>query len=902
MATIPTPEAIFYQAYQSLCGSDYGSVPKKKYTTGIADLKSQLEKTEEILDAIFRALKLDEIDDRAKESAMFNIMNAAGAYKEVGVLTFTFDASLRQIIWDLLGYLYVPGVARILANWNLEEPMDKDMPSGRFWYLPEIENGALKLPVAQVVEWYLDLLGMPLEKFAKERMEGLADSGDSTSESMIRSLYKWKNGTLPSIETLDDYFPNEMTIKYQGVFVVDESLDEKAKFAKALEFVKSKKKLSPEALQMEINISDLERLKLVLSGDPDISERRNFVEKLTNRYAAPTPSRVRQRLLVARMMQGGYTRLRKFLLPDVANDCADPEENKLVQLIQQFKLIYNLTTEAYTTQGHLGEEAENQWFEESLRETMLDPEIFLSILPSQRDSANLELSKILSGRFQKPINGDSLPDLLPCEPESSVIAHIEGLKIKYEEQFSEQTRFNNLVTNLEGGNVVKALAEEDRYDMLFAAVGHSGMQGPTYGAIFQRIFELDLRDYQYMQAWLFQTECFMENNAPKEMLDLAVIGAKTHPGYAIWKGPLLHLEGKHLINCNDIEGAIACFREVEEDCLKRNYGPLRGLVAQDLFASEIATQRFNVNNHKKYYRDIINFGMNGGAELDSVEDLAAYCSEYFWNELYRPYPGMPSLRLRAEKEMKEFLNPISEFLWKADTKGLEKWVKKNRQRLQKHLPDVRGDTVLSLLIKMWNGFRGDFGRAPLILQVQIPTAFRVTISTICTTAPKLLKMVDFKGQAPLMLVAEQGEAKVVKIMIEAGADPAAQDYRGRSALHAAIMNGHKDVIEVLLNHPECATNITIDGRTPAHSAITVGDIYTLERLLSIAPKLMNANSTSGTPMEYAKAAANDYQSFIKEFDQVPHRSGFRPATEDSLHKCLDLLSDRLAQTAVSQAP
>ncbi|MBL1435523.1 MAG: hypothetical protein COB08_004915 [Rhodobacteraceae bacterium] len=657
MATIPTPEAIFYAVYQSLCGSDYGSVPKKKYTTGTAELKSQLEKTEEILDAVFRALKLKEIDDRAIEAAKFNIMNAAMAYKEVEISTFTFEAGARQIIWDLLGYLYVPGVARILANWNLEEPMDKDMPSGRFWYLPEVEGTSLKLPVAQVVDWYLGLLGMPLEKFAAERMEGLADAEDNTSESMIRSLYKWKKGTLPKIDILDAYFPDEMAIKYKGTFELDAGLIEDEQFAKALEFVAAKS-LTAEALQMEINISDLSRIQQVLDRKADSSERCNFVDRLEYRYAAPSPARIRQRLLLARMVQDGYTRLRKFLLPDVANDCADPEVNKLLQLIQQFKLIYNLTTEASILKGRFGVDTQNtedQWFEERLQKTMLDPEVFLSILPSQRDIANLELSKILSQRFQKSVTENPLPNLLHSESKDSMGSYFGGLKEKYEKQQSGQTRFDKLITNLENGNVAKALAEEDRYDMLFAAVKHQGMQRSTYDEIFQRIFELELPDYQYMDAWLFQTECFMDGNAPKKMVDLAFKDAKAHAGYDIWKGPLLHLEGKHLVNCNDFNSAIACFKEAEKDCQKRNYGPLRGLVARDLFATEIANKKLSVNNQEKYYRDIINFGTHGDAELASIEELAAYLSGYFWNELYQPYAGVPRLRPRSEKKTQELL-------------------------------------------------------------------------------------------------------------------------------------------------------------------------------------------------------------------------------------------------------
>ena len=354
----------------------------------------------------------------------------ANAYKEVGLNSWTFEADARQIIWDILGYFVAPVVARIIANWNLPEPLDKDMPSGRFWYLPEPYEGndtKLKMPVAQVVDWLLDLLDMPLEDFAEERADKLDEKEDSVSESMIRSLYKWKNGTLPDLYSIDLYFPDKMDVRYRGVFRFDGIAEPEDRFKAALEFVE-KRGLTPEALQMEINISDPDRIKRIMAGDTDAEQRAEFVEKLANRYALPLPSTIRQRLRIARAVQEGYTRLLKFLCPEVMADCSEPDKNKLLQIFTIFKRVYNLTTEASVQKGHMGEQAENEWFEAKLLESFIDPELFLSILPSQRETANRELGTILSRRFQNGRADGELPDLMPVKNMAGFAEYAKNLK------------------------------------------------------------------------------------------------------------------------------------------------------------------------------------------------------------------------------------------------------------------------------------------------------------------------------------------------------------------------------------------------------------------------------------------------------------------------------------------
>jgi len=889
LATIPSFEAILLQFHQSLCGSPYSTTKKRNFVTGQTSLDSQWDMTGEILDGIFAALKLENIDGLALEDAKLHILNMANAYKEVGLNTWTFEADARQIIWDILGYFFAPGVARIIANWNLPEPLDKDMPSGQFWYLPEptdAKDTKLKMPVAQVVDWLLDLLDMPMEDFAEERAGKLNEKEDSVSESMIRSLYKWKNGTLPDLYSIDLYFPDKMDVNYRGVFQLGDMIDPKARFKAALEFAE-KRGLTPETLQMEINIGDPDRIKRIMAGDTDAEQRAEFVEKLANRYAPPLPSTIRQRLRIARTVQEGYTRLLKFLCPEVDADCSDPDQNKLLQIFTLFKLIYNLTTEASVQMGHMGEQAENEWFEGKLLEMPIDPELFLFILPSQTKTACRELGTILSRRFQKGIFDGNLPDLMPAEDMAGFVEYAKNFKNALEDRQDDQVRFEALMNDLLSGNVGKALADENRFDVLYWAVRYPDFPFETHNKVFERIFSLNLEPWQAMQTILFRLEIMVENNVPKELVDGIIERSKMLPGYEIWKAPFLYNEGLHRIKCNDFDGAVKCFRDAAKDCVTRSYGPLRGTIAKVLFALEVANQKLIKTNHEKHYRDMLNFYPLKPEEFMNFEDMAMHVYEYFWAELYKPYQSVRSIKPALNDDLDKLLGPIAEHALEGDIQGLARWLKKNNRLLKKPLRYIRGDTVLISLIILWGTLKKRMDQLPYMMQMQLPRFFRDTISTISTETPQLLAMADFKSQTPLMLVAEQGEAKLVEIMIAAGADPAAQDYRGKTALHAAIVKGHKAVIEVLLNHPECATKETVLGETPAHSAALAGDAGTLEELLSISPALANAQSVHGTPLERAEAFLEP--DVRREFSHFAKQNGAKIADEHESRACISIL-------------
>ncbi|WP_153111718.1 hypothetical protein [Propionivibrio limicola] len=165
MARIPSFEDFLLEVQQSLGVENptLSTTPEKRRFSDLRlPLDKHIETCQELLDGIYEALGIDEL---ARRDLSSNLANVQGFNKALELRTWTGRANQQQVLWHLLAYCYIPGFARVVANWSLPadnrlQPLDAGMPGGRFWFLPHWNQdaNALELPVPQVIDWLLDLL------------------------------------------------------------------------------------------------------------------------------------------------------------------------------------------------------------------------------------------------------------------------------------------------------------------------------------------------------------------------------------------------------------------------------------------------------------------------------------------------------------------------------------------------------------------------------------------------------------------------------------------------------------------------------------------------------------------------------------------------------------------------
>lgn len=908
MSTLPSIESILLQVHQSLGCTPYQTKPKRNFATGQMQLSHHREMAEEVFDAIFDALDMDPL---ARADVLKNLMEFGDAYKYLELNIWTFAADQRQVLWQLLGYFYVPGIARRAAFWNLEEALDKGMPGGRFWYLPEPREvdgkPSLYLPVAQVVDWLLDLLGMPLEEFADVRSEITRGGHDG----LRRSLYNWRKDTNIRPDTFRKYFSDNTVLDFKGAFVLDSNRSPAEQFADALKFV-TRKQLTADQLRLEIPMTQPGRLEAILDGSADEDEKAAFVACLARRYAAPSPHTIRQRLLFARTVQGGYERLLKLLCPGVDSQCADAQQNKLLQLFAIYKFAYNMTIGGWRNGRDQGEAAENAWFEEHLPPWDRHG-LFLSILPSQRKTANSALAELLTRHFAEMQPGATLEDHVGLDAESAapiIQRNIERMKATAEEFKAEL----ELTERLKTASPWRTLQGENRYWVVSQIAQRRDLGSKVSQAAIQRLRELAATPSETLQAALYEQDGYLNNersNRPKDARDLVQVlleEAESSPAYELWEAAILQYKAKHLLACNDFEGAGKLFKEALEAGRKRCYGSLRGEVARDCLAVEVANQKLILNNHEKYYREMLAGGMMAECEeIPSIEETARWASEYFWDTLYKPYPGVPPQKRRARDAAKKIFDELPPLLFTGDQDGLLAWIKANRQLLKSSLPDVDGNSVLMLLIKMRTSFAQGLHKLPAAMLEGEQQSFEVMLEhwrqffgLLAQQAPKQLNIADFKSQTPLMLMAEAGDTELVRIMLQAGADPEMQDWQAMTALHSAIKSRVDSCVDALLDHPCRLDKLTFDGQSPLHTAAWTGNLHATRRLLQLAPELAwQRNSQGMTPLERVEYLIENPQALQMLAEELRH-NGRRCASKRELEEIVSLL-EQVAPVANARA-
>lgn len=642
MSCIPSIESILLQVHQSLELAPYTSNQKTAFSNLKRPLKKHNEQFIEIIDSIFRALEMHN-DPQACIDLTYNIENFANFQKKLELNTWTFAADSKQIIWQLISHSYIPGVARAMAYWNLDGITDKGMPGGNFWYLPTkaANNDSIIMPVAQVCDWLLDLLAIPLDQVRNLSFE------TTNADTLIRNIYNWRDGKVPRLETITKSFSDNENIEFKGCLDINENLSGQEKLHHTVRFVRQKG-LTPELLIHEIPITDPSILKIIIDGNGDTDQNQKFVRLMSVRYAQPSFKIIRQRLHVAKATQDGYIRLLKFLCPNISATCSDLDKNKVLQLCHIYKCIYNLTIEAYKINSD--QKHEDQWFDSNLPE--IDKMgLFLSIAPSMFSCSSSLLGELLTKRFQRMTPGEPLPNLFDPNPESKM--DVVEQKLVEQKRWGEETIAEDELQKLiHKGSPWRVFQKENRYWVITQFAQNGRYTTRTKDAAIQRLHEIAKTPLEEASIILLEASNLLDLpqnkrpiNAQEQVNDL-LVNIEQHPGFDVWKAPLFCAKAKHSIAMNDIKSAVSYFKKGLAACEERSYGALRGSIARDTFATILQIQKLNSNNHEKYFREMLANDCFEFIDLSrpiELESLANELNSYFWDELYKPYSGVKKL-------------------------------------------------------------------------------------------------------------------------------------------------------------------------------------------------------------------------------------------------------------------
>lgn len=868
MATFPTFESSLIEIANAL-GANKGLTTKKKnkFKSGEMSLDSIFTTWIDTLNSISDVFGLDE---EAKKDLISNIRHDYQAHKAIELNIFSYKASKRKIVWHYLSRLLIPTIARHAAFWQIDSRIDSGMPGGKFWYLPNIQsttNIEIEQPVQHVLKWLVDLIEEPKAKFTKNIENDLRIY--ESSGSLLKNLYNWQNAkNTPEISSINNTFPDEVKIRFKGCFLPD---SKKLEFEQALDFV-NKKGLSPESLQYELSLS-IEGLTSILKGDCSNDAKQKFVLQLKDRYQKPSSKTIRQRLIVARAIQEGYGRLVKFLTPSVDKRCTNFEENKTLQLIELFKLVYNITIDARKQCAHLGVEAENVYFTESLP-PYLRYDILLSFNfkepPPPIPVVPLRLNEVFSEVGEE----EKIESIFPMSKEEvntkqNELTDYLSKKIAFER---EADKLINLLK--ENKTPFKAINKIDSFDLLYETANSIYSSPKIKPLILQRMAEIEVTPEHEIKRLIFElTELLIVqkfNKNTEEYVTTFLEKAKNNVEFCFWRPLFLRFEAYHQIGKNQLKEAEKLFNQAIDECKNFNFGSLRGELAHDAFAIAISNQKLIPNNHEKYFREMILWGglknINpSNASFPSIYDISRELHEHFWRYLYKCYPNYIPLFSDSENDFKLFIQDITPHI-KAGT-SIQQALKKHKNLKNKQLKYPQSDSIILILMKLCYVTLTELKtnkhafNIPDKVRVEIKSVYKKSIDVIRSIIqewPEIVNLSDFKQQTPLMLAANEKDYKTVEVLLNTKANPNLKDITGRTALNSACASRCLKSVNLLIENGIDGTLTTIEGATALHTAVRIGEIKIAKKILQHFPELAFVEDFNDkTPSQLAEYIAND---------------------------------------------
>ncbi|TXR54539.1 ankyrin repeat domain-containing protein [Reinekea thalattae] len=909
MASFPSFEKIILSVHSAL-GLQYSPKKKKSLLARTGVFMEHQQKVADLIQEIFEELAIEETE---AIDIMQNLMSSGSVIDNIRLKTWTYGITDAQVVYHIASCLIMPQLGRHLAFWQSDSPIDKGMPGGYFWFLPFSEqlgeSHELKMPVQMVVDWFLDLMGVSLDKTAQQM--GLTKRGKD-EESLVKTLRNWKDGkTTPFRSKIDEYF-TDLELTFNGTFSVDTSLPAVAQFEVARGFI-SKKGLTPGLLKHEVPL-DRDVIDNLLNASPsDLNEdlMLHFVALMINRYSQPSISTVVKRLKVARACEAGYKNLCKLISGNSYTfKSADPAKNKTLQLIKILELSFNLTIQSLkrTTEP----EKETRIFANSVPFFLKD-DVFSGVQSEVISDIEGHLAEHLNITFRSLIGTNDINDVFPISPQDQMYYLKRKVSLK-KRDISITSQAEKI--SVSSPNVIrgKDLKKVNDFDVLY----RTAFLRDSYRnrmALVRRMKEVKTTSLNKLEIFILELSAILNNDGfsfyqkdTEARVSELLQHFEKHPERHVFEPFYLDFSAKHKLYRNDFDGARKLFRKALEVSENYCFGEHQGGIARDLLSLELAVpmKTFNLNSLESIFSRFI-----GGLVFEDSNDLSPVIEnyvpglfEYFGKTLYTPYIGYPKAEIISElpKEVIRFVMEPSKQLAREE---ICEWINKHFSDLAvKSVSGGRNESILVLLIKI----ASDLPRMKEIASLVgfsfdvVEKNYHLLMELLIELIPSLSNKADFKRQTPLMLAANNGFDQIVAKLILAGAELDYQDFKGRTALHSSVASRSQTCFEQLTKHQQFPRVIKLLSSNEAnvlHTAVRAGNYPAVEYLANNYPELVSAkDDRGGTPIDWAIF----YSSTHKEHRKAMAKNGRQIGDYKEFQEITWLLTDRFPELVKEATP
>lgn len=151
---------------------------------------------------------------------------------------------------------------------------------------------------------------------------------------------------------------------------------------------------------------------------------------------------------------------------------------------------------------------------------------------------------------------------------------------------------------------------------------------------------------------------------------------------------------------------------------------------------------------------------------------------------------------------------------------------------------------------------------PLQLCILLNALELVTLLIDLGADPNITTIADYVPKVPLNMAISSGNTRIIKSLVDAGANIDLQDSCGLTQLHEAVLSEDTVIAELLLSLGAKADIKTNTGMTPLHFAACKNNFYMVPCLLKYKVDIDAVDNNGNTPLHFALLRNDEIAEYL----------------------------------------